>query len=72
MKYQILFSGKSKKTIAKCCLLKLLPSMLGIKTALSSEKIFRAFLNSICLGQPEHFHGHSKAFFIVDTFYSSQ
>ena len=31
MKYQSLFSGKNKKNISKCCLLKILSSMLGIE-----------------------------------------
>ena len=31
MKYQIQFSGKNKKNISKCCLLKILPRMLSIK-----------------------------------------
>ena len=31
MKYQNLFSGKNKKNISKCCLLEILPSMLGVK-----------------------------------------
>ena len=30
MKCQNMFSGKNKKNILKCCLLKLLPSMLSI------------------------------------------
>ena len=30
MKYHILFSGKNKKIIAVCCLLKFLPSMLSV------------------------------------------
>ena len=32
MKYQILFSGKNKKTISKCCLLKILPRVLSDNT----------------------------------------
>ena len=31
MKYQNLFSWKNKKTISKCCLLKILPSVLSLK-----------------------------------------
>ena len=31
MKCQILFSGKNKKNISKCCLLKFLPRVLRVK-----------------------------------------
>ena len=30
MKCQILFSGKNKKNISKCCLLKILPGVLSV------------------------------------------
>ena len=30
MKCQILFSGKNKKNISKCCLLKILPRVLSV------------------------------------------
>ena len=33
MKYQILFSGKNKKNLSKCHLLKILPRMLSVKQA---------------------------------------
>ena len=32
MKYHILFSGKNKKNISKCCLLKILPRVLRVNT----------------------------------------
>ena len=34
MKCQILFSGKNKKNISKCCLLKILPRVLSVKPPL--------------------------------------
>ena len=34
MKCQILFSGKNKKNISKCCLLKILPRVLSIRVVL--------------------------------------
>ena len=40
MKCPILFSEKNKKNISKCRLLKILPRVLSIKTALYSEWIF--------------------------------
>ena len=39
MKYQSLFSGKNKKNISKCCLVKFLPSMLSIKQYLITQTI---------------------------------
>ena len=36
MKCQILFSGKNKKNISICCLLKILPRVLGIKISTHS------------------------------------
>ena len=35
MKFQILFSGKNKKNISKCRLLKFLPRVLRVKTAVA-------------------------------------
>ena len=37
MKYQVLFSGKNKEAILKCCLLKLSPSVLSVKCFLFSS-----------------------------------
>ena len=32
MKCQILFAGKNKKNISKCCMLKILPRVLSVKS----------------------------------------
>ena len=37
MKCQRLLSGKTKKNISKCCLLKIFPSMLSIKLLLNFD-----------------------------------
>ena len=37
MKCQILFSGKNKKNISKCRLLKILPRVLSVKTSITRE-----------------------------------
>ena len=37
MKCQILFSGKNKKNISKCRLLKILPRVLSVKHLISSR-----------------------------------
>ena len=44
MKCQILFSGKNKKSISKCHLLKILPSMLSVK--IGDEHIHSSVANS--------------------------
>ena len=47
MKCQILFSGKNKKNISKCRLLKILPRVLGVKEQCAQYKmVIRA--NTIC------------------------
>ena len=38
MKCQILFSGKNKKNISKCRLLKILPRVLSVKLPVSKER----------------------------------
>ena len=38
MKCQILFSGKNKKNISKCCLLKILPRVLSVKHSMSDKE----------------------------------
>ena len=40
MKCQILFSGKNKKNISKCHLLKILPRVLSVNMTLSYVKLF--------------------------------
>ena len=49
MKCQILFSGKNKKNISKCHLLKILPRVLGVKQQLNLQftNIFQFFLEEI-------------------------
>ena len=41
MKCQILFSGKTKKNISKCHLLKILPIVLSVKELFAINKIIR-------------------------------
>ena len=41
MKCQILFSGKNKKNISKCRLLKILPRVLSVNPQLLEVSIFR-------------------------------
>ena len=40
MKCQILFSGKNKKNISKCRLLKILPRVLSVKTSIFTFHIW--------------------------------
>ena len=49
MKYQTLFSGKNKKNISKCCLLKFLPSMLSISNQTRQETI-ETYCHAMFLG----------------------
>ena len=44
MKCHILFSGKNKKNISKCRLLKILPRVLSVKDVLSSQNETVAFI----------------------------
>ena len=39
MKCQILFSGKNKKNISKCRLLKILPRVLSVKTVMAQNTL---------------------------------
>ena len=39
MKCQILFSGKNKKNISKCRLLKILPRVLSVKTLILLKRL---------------------------------
>ena len=41
MKCQILFSGKNKKNISKCRLLKILPRVLSVNTQYTDGKFIR-------------------------------
>ena len=42
MNYQSLFSGKNKKNISNCRLLKILPSMLCVKSGLNQNDIYKS------------------------------
>ena len=46
MKCQILFSGKNKKNISKCRLLKILPRVLSVKQAYKEQMGSRSRVNS--------------------------
>ena len=49
MKFQILFFGKNKKNISKCCLLKFLSSMQSVNDVLADSPILTLLLlNTTC------------------------
>ena len=49
MKCQILFSGKNKKNISKCCLLKILPRVLSVKIPILKIHIRKSDLAFVTL-----------------------
>ena len=52
MKCQILFSGKNKKNISKCRLLKILPRVLSVKDCINSPTLY--------IGSPFLYPRHTK------------
>ena len=50
MKCQILFSGKNKKNISKCHLLKILPRVLSVNTSSSENTSHK--IKTLCLSEP--------------------
>ena len=70
MKCQILFSGKNKKNISKCYLLKILPRVLSVKcTSLSLFSFIYILFPKI---RPCPFHGNCLFCMKVKAFFSGK
>ena len=64
MKCQILFSGKNKKNISKCRLLKILPRVLSVNFFI--QVLYRYALNKTC--HVSH-SNHLKSFFCINPYH---